>query len=205
MEMMLMSIATVTALAYLPLTAREPGMWRSGIKTAPVLCLALIAALAGLPVLLIVGLALSAFGDWALSRPGERAFLMGLIGFALAHLCYILLFAVHLEGFALWTLAPFLLLALSTEVWLVPHTGAIKNPVRLYVILICVMAVAAVNLPAPLRLASFGAMAFVLSDLILALQRFRLSGAGRLDHVAGYVLWMLYVVAQALILGAFVL
>ncbi|PTQ72626.1 lysoplasmalogenase [Celeribacter persicus] len=204
MEIMLWGIAGVAAVAYLPLTARPPARWRSGIKTLPVAVFALIGGLSGAPLLLIAGLALSAFGDWALSRPGERAFLIGLIGFALGHLCYFVLFA-GLEHLAFWTVLPFVVLALSTELWLAPHTGGLKIPVRIYVLLICAMAVAAVNLPHTLRLASVGAVAFVLSDLILAIQMFRLDKAGALSRGAGYALWVLYVVAQALILAAFVL
>lgn len=205
MEMWLWGLAGVSALAYLPLTAQPPALGRSAIKTLPVALLAGIAALSQAPLLLIAGLALSAFGDWALSRPGERAFLIGLIGFALGHLCYLMLFAGRVEHFALWTVLPFAALALSTERWLVPFTGALKGPVRMYVLLISAMAAAAVNLPTVLWPASLGAVAFVLSDLILAIQMFRLGEAGRLRRWAGYVLWLLYGAAQALILCAFVL
>jgi uncharacterized membrane protein YhhN len=205
MEMWLWGVAAIGAVAYLPLTAQPPALWRSGIKTVPVALLAVGAGLSHAPLLLIAGLALSAFGDWALSRPGERAFLMGLIGFAFGHLCYLWLFAGRVEHLGLWTVLPFAVLALSTELWLVPFTGALKGPVRIYVLLICAMAVAAVNLPVPLRFASLGAVAFVMSDLILAIQMFRLGKSGRLSRWAGYGLWLLYVAAQALILGAFVL
>lgn len=205
MEMWLWGVATIFALSYVPLSSQPPALWRSGIKTLPVALLAVIAGLSHAPLLLIAGLALSAFGDWGLSRPGERAFLIGLIGFALGHLCYLGLFVGHVENLALWTVLPFVALALSTEVWLTPHTGALKAPVRIYVLLICAMAVAAVNLPAELRFASLGAVAFVASDLILAIQMFRLGKMRALSTWAGYVLWLLYVAAQALILGAFVL
>lgn len=197
------AISLVSALAYLPLTSRDAGHGRSAIKTIPVVGFALIAALSGAPVLLGVGLALSALGDFALSRDGERAFLMGLIAFALAHVCYAALFAMHLGGLSFWSVVPLVALALSTELWLIPHTGALKAPVRVYVLLICAMSVTALNLPQDYALARVGVVAFLMSDLILSLQLFRMAEGTPRARGAGWALWALYIVAQVLILLAF--
>ena len=65
---------------------------RSAAKTLAVAMLAVLAALQGGPLLLVVALALSAVGDAFLSRDGEKAFLGGLASFLVAHIVYIALF-----------------------------------------------------------------------------------------------------------------
>ncbi len=180
---------------------RGPGRWKTAVKAVPLAAFA-AAGLAGFadPVI-IAALVLSALGDIALSRDGERSFLIGLVAFALAHLAYVVAF------FGLSTGAPPLLpvlalvaLALSTEVWLTPHAGALRWPVRVYVGLITVMGVAALGLPGGHALALTGAMAFILSDAILALQRFRMAPASVWQRPASVMLWLLYVGGQACIL-----
>lgn len=171
--------------------------WRSAVKTVPVAVLAVWAALAGGPVWLVVALGLSAVGDFALSREGERAFLAGLCGFALAHGAYIALFAGLVEGAPpVVPLVALFGLAVSTELWLAPHTGGMRWPVRVYVGLITVMAACALALPGALWLAAVGAGAFVLSDTVLAVQLFRRDLAARVDGVLSVVLWALYYGAQ---------
>ena len=93
----------------------------------------------------------------------------------------------------------FVALALSTEVWLAPHTGALKWPVRGYALIICVMAAMATLRPTPL-LVSVAAL-FVASDLLLAVQMFR--ARGTLARVLPWLVWPCYWLGQALILSAF--
>ena len=104
---------------------------------------ALASATSGAPVLLTLALLLSAVGDLALSRSGQKAFLAGLTGFALAHLLFIILFQ-GLGPDPIWAAfghTPFfavvlVLVALSSEIWLAPYTGKLVWPVRVYVTLI---------------------------------------------------------------------
>jgi uncharacterized membrane protein YhhN len=199
-----MAAAILAALAYLPVTHRDKTLWHSALKTVPVAVCAMIAMTQSAPGLLVAGLALSALGDWALSRPFERAFMAGLVSFALAHLCYLGLFSGLVET---WRILPALLLigfALSSELWLAPFTGDLRGPVRIYVGLICAMAVAALSLPDLYRMASVGALLFMASDLILALQMFRMSAGTKRARWAGYALWTLYILGQMAILFAFV-
>ena len=202
-------LGIAAALAYLPLLPRPAGALRSALKTAPVALLALAALLSGASPLLVAALALSAAGDLALSRRGRMAFLYGLAAFALAHLLYGLLF-LGLSGGRIgdaFVLAPLpalamLALALSTEIWLAPHLGGLRWPVRAYVVLIGVMMLTALTLGPARRLASFGAALFVLSDLILALERFRLQD-GPWRRRAALAVWLLYVAGQAaIVIGA---
>ena len=180
---------------------RGPGRWKTVVKAVPLLAFAGagVAGFAG-PVI-VAALVLSAAGDIALSRDGERAFLVGLVAFALAHVAYAAAF------FGLSVGAPPLLpalalvaLALSTEAWLTPHAGALRGPVRVYVTLITVMGLAALSLPEARALALAGAMAFILSDAILAQQRFRMAQASVWQGPASVALWLFYVGGQACIL-----
>jgi len=197
------------ATLYLPLTPAEPSPRRSVIKTIPLLGFAIAATLWSAPPLLIAALILSAAGDLALSRPGRAAFLYGLSAFALAHLLYILIFQAAGTG-PLWeafshaplAAAALILLALSTELWLTPHTGGLAWPVRIYIALITAMGLAALGLPG---LAVMGAALFIASDTLLALHLFRLTPASPARKPTGYAVWTLYIAGQFLILLAFTL
>ena len=181
---------------------------RSGLKTAPVALFSLAAALAGAPWLLVLGLALGALGDLALSRRGEAAFMAGLGSFALAHLAYAALF-VGIEGrLALFdlsagrwlALAVLAILAQSTVIWLLPHTGGLKRAVAAYVAIIAAMGLAALHLPAQHGLAILGAGLFVASDLVLSVELFRMEEGGHAARMASHAVWPLYWAGQGLIL-----
>lgn len=169
----------VAALVYLALVDDGPSPVRSILKTVPLVTFAAAALIAGGPILLVVSLALSALGDLALSRHGERAFLAGLGAFALAHVAYIVLFVaqappgaglniLHQLPVALALLA----LAGSVELWLIPHAGRLALPVRVYIVLITLMGLTA--LLHPMGALAGGALLFILSDLVLAIQLFRM-------------------------------
>lgn len=196
----------IVAFAYLPMTESGPSWPRSAIKTVPLLAFAGSAALAGAPPFLTAALFLSALGDFALSRRGDAAFLYGLSAFALAHLLYVLAF-LGLSEAPLWTAfaaQPLLalglaLFALSSELWLIPHVGGLKWPVRAYILVIAAMGWAALTLP--LGLVTLGAGAFIASDMFLAIGRFRMTGDHPLAGPTGWAVWTLYIAGQALILS----
>ena len=192
------------AVTYLPMTDRPSSALRSVWKTVPVAALALAAWISGGPALLVAALFLSALGDFALSRDGEAAFLYGLSSFALSHLVYILhILAISglmpWEGFAQIPLAAIVLagITISTELWLIPHTGAMKWPVRAYVVIILTMGLSALTLPWAAWPAILGAGLFTLSDLILSVELFRLGPDHRLTPVASKLVWITYIGAQA--------
>lgn len=198
-----MALAAVFAVAYLPFAERPTGLLRSLIKTVPLSLMAWIVWQLEGASALSLGLAASALGDLALSRHGRRAFLAGLGAFALAHLCYLALFVGLVQGLDWRVAAGLVLLALSTELWLIPRTGDLRWPVRVYVILITLMALAASALPAAFEMAKWGAWLFLLSDLILAVQLFRMREGTRAARMAGWALWGFYACGQAMILLAF--
>ncbi|MGB5560373.1 MAG: lysoplasmalogenase family protein [Paracoccaceae bacterium] len=196
------------ALAYLPLAPRATGPLHGALKTLPLSLFAVASFVAGAPALLTMALVLSALGDLTLSRgtlsgDGRAARAYGVAAIALVHLCYILLFvaasqAPLWDAFATAPLAAIAIvaLALSTEIWLAPHTGARRWPVRAYVALIAAMMLAALTFPP----VTPGAAALAASDAILSLWLFRRGDASRWTVPAGRAIWMLHVAGHALIL-----
>jgi sterol desaturase/sphingolipid hydroxylase (fatty acid hydroxylase superfamily)/uncharacterized membrane protein YhhN len=128
-------------------------------------------------VLLIAGLAFSLAGDVLLMLPGQ--FIGGLVAFLLAHLCYI---ALLRDGVG-WLPRPRALLATlgvgaAMYAVLFPGLDAVLKPaVAAYVIVIATMAAQAIGRAAVLGdkrsvAVAIGACFFMLSDSILALNRF---------------------------------
>lgn len=178
---------------------------KSAVKTGAVAALALAGWLGGAPVAIVLGLALGAAGDFCLSRAdetalGERAFLAGMAAFGGGHLAYVWAFARAFEGVG-WVVALALLaLVLSTEFWLAPRTGKLRWPVRAYVLIISAMAFAALGLPAAWWASRLGALLFVASDLMLALEMFVLPDGHGARPPLQRALWAAYFGGQALIL-----
>lgn len=197
----------LAAMIYLPLSEDEPNWPRSVVKTLPLLLFAYAAWVSGREAFLITGLFLSALGDMALSRRGEAAFMFGLAAFALAHLLYILHFLVLADA-PLWeafvinpAMAVFLVAyGVLAEVWLVPYTGHLKLAVRVYILLITLMGIAALAMP--IGLAFVGAAFFIASDTLLALQMFRMSDEDPMMGRIGWAVWISYVAGQAMIMTA---
>lgn len=200
-------IGILAAMIYLPMTEDEPNWPRSAVKALPLLLFSFAAWKAGNTAYVVAGLFLSSFGDFALSRIGKQAFLFGLAAFALAHLLYVLHFLV-LSQAPLWDaflinapMAIFLVAyAVLAELWLVPYTMDLKWPVRVYVVLIMLMGLAALTLP--IGTAFLGAAFFIASDTILAFQLFRLDEDNPLTGRIGWAVWIFYIAGQAMILSA---
>lgn len=184
---------------------RGPSVVKTMVKSVPLLSFALAGIATFAHPLVIGALLLSAVGDIALSRDGEKPFLIGLIGFALAHVFYIAHFWGLAGGVSGALAMPFaalavVLFAVSTEKWLAPFTGDMRLPVRVYVLLISLMGLTALGLPG-MPLAVIGAFAFMASDTILSIQLFRMSDGSRWQIPASVVLWALYVGGQFAILA----
>ncbi len=179
--------------------ADHPGPAASAAKTGATAALALAGLAAGAPLAVVLGLALGALGDFFLTRRAEAAFLAGMGAFAAGHLAYAgWMFTPEHAARMVWAL-PMLALALSTESWLIPHAGALKGPVRAYVWVITLMALAATTLPAAFWPAMIGAALFVVSDLLLALRLFRARDPAS-QRLLSRLLWPAYWGGQALIL-----
>lgn len=171
-------------------------------KTASVLGLSLAAYLGGAPWLLVAALTLSSVGDFALSLAGDKGLLPGMGAFGAAHAAYVALFLTlpHAAPGLLYSdpvALIYLALGLSIPLWLLPHTGALKVPVAMYVGLIVVMGLTSLLLGGVI---AAGAGLFILSDLVLSFELFILTRLRGLLRVAPFVVWTAYWSGQAMIL-----
>jgi uncharacterized membrane protein YhhN len=189
----------------------QPGPVGAGVKTVSTGLLAvLVAFVPGGPWFWLVplGLGLGALGDLFLALRGERFFLAGVGAFGLGHLAYAAGLLLRsgslgfdgLAGVETVALAGLVALLVSTEFWLAPRTGALRWPVRGYVVLIGLTGVGALLIPAHpgqgwLRL---GAAFFIASDLMLAIRLF-VARDGVLRQRLAHALWPAYWLGQALI------
>lgn len=124
------------------------------------------------------GLVCSLAGDIFLMLPSDR-FVAGLVSFLVAHLLYTLGFVSGMGfGLSWWTLLPLFVYGVVMFGVLSPHLGRMKLPVSVYMVAILIMAWRAWERWLWARqtealLASLGAMLFLISDSVLALNRFR--------------------------------
>ena len=164
-----------------------------------------VAALAPVPVpavykaLVLAGLAFSLLGDIALMFP-DKAFTAGLAAFLAAQVLYILAFRPGPGHPAtLGVFLPFILFGLLMFFILAPGLGPMKLPVFVYIAAITTMAGLAAGRFAGLGgtkplLAFAGAMLFLVSDSVLAYDRF-----GRRFRLARALVLGTYFPAQLLI------
>lgn len=127
---------------------------------------------------LLAALVFCLLGDVALMRHGDVAFAAGLAAFLVGHGLFVVVF---LNRQAAWTLPvwwPVLAVyAVLMLVWLLPKTGKLAPAVLVYVAAIMAMALAAGGLSATFGLQGkplvlLGALLFVASDTLLAVDRF---------------------------------
>ncbi|MBC8509347.1 MAG: lysoplasmalogenase [Anaerolineales bacterium] len=136
--------------------------------------------------LVLVGLLFSLSGDILLMLPFDL-FVFGLISFLIAHLVYIAAFQAKRPWRISWIPA-LLLIAFGVTIYLVlaPGLGDMTIPVIFYIVVILTMAYSAwdqwdQHKERWAMLAFIGALLFVLSDSILAINKFRhpfLAGRG---------------------------
>lgn len=134
--------------------------------------------------LLTWALLLSWFGDVTLmfAQRSEWFFIMGLVLFLAAHLLYILVFARQAKmrrgNRAMIVGAPFVLIYLGTMLYsLYPSLGSLKIPVTVYAVVISTMLLMAINgldswCGRERYIIFAGAVCFVLSDSLLAFDKF---------------------------------
>lgn len=199
-------IAGLCAIAYLFLTTRPVSLGRSVIKTAAVALLAFAAWSGAAPALLVLALALCALGDWMLSNDGDAAFMAGVGAFAAGHLTYIALFLTHPlaeitrigQSPQVWLVTALFLLGMVMARILVPLAGELRLPVLIYIPIILGMGMAVLALPGqgPLGWALPAALAFIVSDLVLSVEKFVLLDDHPALRFTPYVVWVFYWCAQ---------
>jgi uncharacterized membrane protein YhhN len=127
----------------------------------------------------VAGLCLGALGDLALMFENHRGFMAGLVAFLLGHVAYVAAFTQVVPvgtwfGGAMLLLIPLVVATAVTILsWLWPDLGSLRYPVIAYVAVITTMLIG--GLAASLRGggATLGAIAFFLSDIAVARERFR--------------------------------
>jgi uncharacterized membrane protein YhhN len=127
--------------------------------------------------MIVTGLAFSMAGDVFLMLPSDR-FVAGLVAFLIAHLFYIAAFASEISALIWWPLIPCVIYGIVIYIILVPALGRLKLPVLIYVVVILIMTWLAwerwsQTAQSGTLLAAVGAVLFVISDTILAINRFR--------------------------------
>ncbi len=151
--------------------------------------------------MIIIGLLSSLAGDVFLMLPPDR-FVAGLVAFLIAHLFYIAAFVSEISSLIWWPSIPFVIYGIVIYAILAPSLGKLKLPVLIYILVILVMAWLAWERwsqtgQSGALLASLGAVLFIISDTILAIDRFR--GAFKLSRALNLTT---YFAAQLLIAGS---
>ncbi|KJG04021.1 hypothetical protein UB33_21045 [Photobacterium angustum] len=151
---------------------------------------------------IVVGLCFSIIGDIYLMLPAGR-FLAGLMSFFLAHIAFTVAFASQWQGtISWWLLVLCLAIGIVVFLLLLPSLAPLQTPVAFYILIIMAMIFAAGQywLLSHSQAALFtivGAILFVLSDLTLAVNRFK----GEFG-AAAVIIMSTYFIAQGLFVGS---
>ncbi len=162
-------------LSLLPGVHPYPGSW--ALKLFPILALAglLWRNVPGLQgKLLFAGMLLSGAGDVILDIDRVGLFIPGLVAFLLAHLLYIAAFCTELRLEAKRAI-PLALLAVYALIigWFLEDIPADKlAPVMAYLVVITLMAMGSFLLRRPSWIVSLGAVLFMISDTVIAVNKF---------------------------------
>ena len=202
----------VAAVIYAFTLGMPQSLARSAAKTLSVAMLAVLSALQGGPLLLVVALALSAVGDAFLSRDGEKAFLGGLASFLVAHIVYIALFLRSGGGLGLLGAEPWRgAIALALAVFAIVMLAALwrrvgpglRAPIAIYVVAILAMCMAALTTNSAWVIG--GAVLFMASDGLLATEKFLVAAISPHRAWMRLAVWVLYYAAQLAITLGFLL
>ncbi|MCI0389283.1 MAG: lysoplasmalogenase [Acidobacteria bacterium] len=148
-------------------------------------------------VILGMALAFSSLGDALLDLDPERLFIRGLLAFLVAHFIYILLFVrnwvrpLRPKGWQMALQAVVLIYSMLLSHWLAPSLGDVAGPVMLYVCVITVMVVSAILAVFSKPWVYSGAILFLISDSIIAVNKFKSP-----VPMSGYLVWATYYLAQ---------
>lgn len=201
----LMAAFAIASLLYIGTLHVRPYAGDFAIKAIPAISLAVMAwmYIPGIQgKLLVAGFLLSACGDISLAFKGEKFFLSGLVFFLLAHIVYVVTFSLDKPyTFDRWyAMAALAFLAIGMAVLLYPKLGDMKIPVLVYVsVILCMGVFASMRSGMNPWLLIGGATLFMLSDSVIALDRFLKPVPG-----AQYIIMTTYYAGQFLICRSFI-
>lgn len=193
------------AVLYMATLPRKPYAGSYLVKAAPILLLAWVAATrvdGPARVWLLLALLFSAAGDVLLDLDtGDSPFFVaGLGAFLVAHIWYVVAFSTGglVVGATAWVVVP-VVTAAALLLWrLYPRLGRLRGPVVAYVTVIVAMTTTAALGRASSGLLLVGALLFMLSDSLIAVNKFL-----RPIPARDYLVMATYYAAQCLItLGA---
>lgn len=157
---------------------------------------------------IFTGLIFAWIGDILLMFQNDQPgfFIYGLIAFVACHIFYIRAFTLdhksnpnHKTPYFLWVVGAFAIYCSGLFFYLQPKLGAMQFPVLMYAIIISVVAIMAVNRYGKVNIFSFklilfGALFFLLSDSVLAVNKF-----AQPIPQSGALIMATYMIAQYLI------
>lgn len=203
---LLFAVSAAASLTFLLARPLTTGDWPVILKVLSILLLSVL----GFRVEGLLGgaLVLSSLGDFLLgvrrlgSLDGESLFLLGLGSFLLAHLIYIALFRKY-RALVWWKPSPArvwgvlaILIALGSMLGILRQSlGSMLIPVVVYSLFLCGMGISAMLTDLANPLAGFGALLFIASDAMIAINKFRSPFPGHEQ-----LIWITYYSAQVLIL-----
>lgn len=156
-------------------------------------------------LLLATGLAFSVLGDVFLAIDPQNLFVFGLGAFLVGHLFYVALFArnfpfpMRVSRGKKMAVAGLGLYGVVMVAWLWPDMGDLRAPVAFYISVILAMGVCAVLAEFARRWIVIGALLFIFSDSVIAVEKFKLDFAA-----SDYLIWATYYLGQYLIAMGFV-
>lgn len=169
------------------------------VKAVPAVALSILAltSVAGLPgKLLFVALLSCAAGDVALALEGGRFFVIGLIFFSMAQILFIVTFSrkVMRRSSRLPIIAALIIYGGTMASVLKPSLGGLMLPVFFYIAVITTMGIFAALRASESKLVLYGALSFIVSDSLIAIDKFAVSIPG-----SGYLVMSTYYLAIFLI------
>ena len=201
-------IYVVAASAFLVLMALDrAGIGRTILKAIPVstlLALVLLDMRGFARICLAGALLCSVCGDILLDLPAANVFVFGLVAFLAGHLFYTVLFfryAKRPEGFGKAAVAGLVFFA-GMMIWIFRGIApSLYGPVVLYIVVIVTMSIGALLVPGKNGWLFGGALLFIASDVVLAVNKFLLAiPYGRVINISVYFIaqFMIVMAARAL-------
>jgi len=194
----LRALSAVCGAVYFVTTAWHPFPGSAVIKGLSIAALAVMAF--PYSVALGIALALSSVGDVLLDWDPKELFIYGLGSFLLAHIAYAALFARSSKrgsGAApgrRWAVIAVAAYAAIFAAWLIPSLGSLTVPVLVYIGAITAMMITCLMAQFTQRRIEAGALLFLISDSLLAMDKFKTPVPLR-----DYLVWGTYYCAQYLI------
>jgi uncharacterized membrane protein YhhN len=201
LEVPVLVLSLLLGLVYFRFLGKRASHGWAALKTAPVLLLAVYAAIAGGPTWLVMALFLGALGDLCLAYDGERAFIAGLVSFLLSHIAYVALFwpmgepsLILSEAWRIGSAAALAILVPALILVLWRPAGPLAMPVAIYGLVIGAMGFTALSVAD--AAVFLGAALFLSSDTALAAEKFLVGAAAPPGRLLRNFVWATYYAAQ---------